>query len=59
MKRFTRNSLSAAFVVALLSVSSVANAQDDEVAVKDAAVATFEDLTWSLRATGLVLLIML
>lgn len=46
MKKIYSYSLSAAFVVALLSVSSVANAQDNsEVTVKDAAVATFEDLT--------------
>lgn len=46
MKYMANYSLSAAFVAALLSVSSVANAQDNsEVTVKDAAVATFEDLT--------------
>lgn len=46
MKKIYSYSLSAAFVAALLSVSSVANAQDNsEVTVKDAAVATFEDLT--------------
>lgn len=46
MKKIYSYSLSAAFIVALLSVSSVANAQDNsEVTVKDAAVATFEDLT--------------
>ena len=46
MKKIYSYSLSAAFVAALLSVSSVANAQDNsEVTVKDATVATFEDLT--------------
>ena len=46
MKYMANYSLSAAFVAALLSVSSVANAQDNsEVTVKDATVATFEDLT--------------
>ena len=50
MKRIYSYSLSAAFVAALLSVSSVANAQDNSAAVaaedsQDAAVATFEDLT--------------
>ena len=46
MKKIYSYSLSAAFVAALLSVSSVANAQDNsEVKVEDAAVATFEDLT--------------
>lgn len=46
MKKIYSYSLSAAFVAALLSVSSVANAQDNsEVTVEDAAVATFEDLT--------------
>ena len=46
MKKIYSYSLSAAFVAALLSVSSVANAQDNsEVNVEDAAVATFEDLT--------------
>ena len=46
MKKIYSYSLSAAFVAALLSVSSVANAQDNsEGTVKDAAVATFEDLT--------------
>lgn len=46
MKKIYSYSLSAAFVAALLSVSSVANAQDNsEVKVKDATVATFEDLT--------------
>lgn len=60
MKKIYSYSLSAAFVAALLSVSSVANAQDNsEVKVEDAAVATFEDLTLSLKDTGLVLQIML
>lgn len=46
MNKIYSYSLSAAFVAALLSVSSVANAQDNsEVTVKDATVATFEDLT--------------
>lgn len=46
MKKIYLYSLSAAFVAALLSVSSVANAQDNsEVTVKDATIATFEDLT--------------
>lgn len=50
MKKIYSYSLSAAFVAALLSVSSVANAQDNSAAVaaeasQDAAVATFEDLT--------------
>ena len=46
MKKIYSYSLSAAFVAALLSISSVANAQDNsEVTVEDAAVATFEDLT--------------
>ena len=46
MKKIYSYSLSAAFVAALLSVSSVANAQENsEVTVKDATVATFEDLT--------------
>lgn len=46
MKKIYSYSLVAAFVAALLSVSSVANAQDNsEVTVKDATVATFEDLT--------------
>ena len=46
MKYMANYSLSAAFVAALLSVSSVANAQENsEVTVKDATVATFEDLT--------------
>lgn len=46
MKKIYSYSLSATFVAALLSVSSVANAQDNsEVTVKDATVATFEDLT--------------
>ena len=46
MKKIYSYSLSAAFIAALLSVSSVANAQDNsEVTVKDATVATFEDLT--------------
>ena len=46
MKKIYSYSLVAAFVAALLSVSSVANAQDNsEVIVKDATVATFEDLT--------------
>ena len=46
MKYMANYSLSAAFVAALLSVSSVANAQDNsEVTIEDAAVATFEDLT--------------
>lgn len=46
MKYMVNYSLSAAFVAALLGVSSVANAQDNsEVTVKDATVATFEDLT--------------
>ena len=46
MKKIYSYYLSAAFVAALLSVSSVANAQDNsEVTVKDATVATFEDLT--------------
>ena len=50
MKKIYSYSLSAAFVAALLSVSSVANAQDNNAAVtaeasQDAAVATFEDLT--------------
>ena len=46
MKYMANYSLSAAFVAALLSVSSAANAQDNnEVTVKDATVATFEDLT--------------
>ena len=46
MKYMTNYSLSAAFVAALLSVSSVANAQDNsEVTVKDETIATFEDLT--------------
>lgn len=46
MKKIYSYSLSAAFVAALLSVSSAANAQDNnEVTVKDATVATFEDLT--------------
>ena len=46
MKKIYSYSLSAAFVAALLSVSSVANAQDNNAAVtaeasQDAAVATF------------------
>ena len=50
MKKIYSYSLSAAFVAALLSVSSVANAQDNNAAVtaeasQDAAVATFDDLT--------------
>ena len=46
MKKIYSYSLSAAFVAALLSVSSVANAQENsEVTVKDATVATFDDLT--------------
>lgn len=46
MKKIYSYSLLAAFVAALLNVSSVANAQDNsEVTVKDATVATFEDLT--------------
>ena len=46
MKKIYSYSLSAAFVAALLSVSSVANAQDNsEVKVEDATVATFDDLT--------------
>lgn len=46
MKKIYSYSLSAVFVAALLSVSSVANAQDNsEVTVEDATVATFEDLT--------------
>ena len=46
MKYMANYSLSAAFVAALLSVSSAANAQDNnEVTVKDATIATFEDLT--------------
>lgn len=50
MKKIYSYSLPAAFVAALLSVSSVANAQDNSAAVtaeasQDAAVATFEDLT--------------
>lgn len=50
MKKIYSYSLSAAFVAALLSVSSVANAQDNSAAVaaeasQDAAVATFDDLT--------------
>lgn len=46
MKKNYSYSLSAAFVAALLSVSSVANAQDNSgVTVEKATVATFEDLT--------------
>ena len=46
MKKIYSYSLSAAFVAALLSVSSVENAQENsEVTVKDDTVATFEDLT--------------
>lgn len=46
MKKIYSYSLSAAFVAALLSVSSVANAQDNSgVTVEKATVATFEDLT--------------
>ena len=46
MKKIYSYSLVAAFVAALLSVSSVANAQDNsEVTVKDETIATFEDLT--------------
>ena len=46
MKYMANYSLSAAFVAALLSISSVANAQDNsEVTIEDAVVATFEDLT--------------
>ena len=50
MKKIYSYSLSAAFVAALLSVSSVANAQNNSAAMateasQDATVATFEDLT--------------
>lgn len=46
MKYMANYSLSAAFVAALLSISSVANAQDNsEVTVEKVTVATFEDLT--------------
>ena len=49
MKKIYSYSLSAAFVVALLSVSSVANAQDNSAAVaaeasQDAAVATWSSI---------------
>ena len=54
MKKIYSYSLSAAFVAALLSVSSVANAQDNNAAVtaeasQDAAVATFDDLKYHIR----------